>query len=317
MSKTGDKARGSGRREFLSQVSAAVAASGLGLGGAARATAAEQPAAGPLPKIKIGPHSVTRLVAGWNPIGGYSYMGPNMDQHMREYFTDEKTVAFLERCERAGINTHQFSRPERMAPIFRTLRERGSKLQYISLYSGGPGKLSAKALVEQTHPIAIVHHGGVSDRLFREGKQNQVLDFVKQAHDAGVSAGVSAHNPNVIKYIADKGWEVDLFMCCFYYVTRPEEETKKMPPVVTVPVGKPFFKSDPATMTEVMRQVDQPCLGFKILAAGRMGFKRETVRKAFAFALKNIKPTDGVIVGMYPRFRDEVRENVDYVLHHG
>jgi transcriptional regulator with GAF, ATPase, and Fis domain len=61
-------------------------------------------------------------------------------------------------------------------------------------------------------------------------------------------------------------------------------------------------------MTEVVRQVEQPCLGFKILAAGRLVHKQE-VRESFRFAFEHIKPYDGVIVGMYPRFHDEIREN--------
>ena len=167
-------------------------------------------------------------------------------------------------------------------------------------------------VVELTRPIAIVHHGGVTDRLFREGKSGEVRDFVKRVHDAGVLAGVSAHNPDCIRRVADEGWDVDLFMTCFYYVTRTPEQVEKMPEVVTVQVGKPFFTADPSRMTEVVRQVDQPCLGFKILAAGRASFHKHTVREAFQFAFEHIKPTDGVIVGMYPRYQDEIRENAEH-----
>ena len=39
----------------------------------------------------------------------------------------------------------------------------------------------------------------------------------------------------------------------------------------------------------------------------------EQVERAFRFALAGIKPTDAVIVGMYPRFKDEVRENTELV----
>ena len=45
-------------------------------------------------------------------------------------------------------------------------------------------------------------------------------DYVKAAHDCGVLAGVSAHNPDCIKRVADEGWEVDFFMTCFYFLTR-------------------------------------------------------------------------------------------------
>ena len=66
-------------------------------------------------------------------------------------------------------------------------------------------------------------------------------------------------------------------------------------------------------MTRVIREVGKPCFGFKILGAGRLCDSPEMVRNAFKFAFDNIKPTDGVIVGMYPRNFDQVRANAAYV----
>ncbi|MFH1267553.1 MAG: hypothetical protein ABIK89_17660 [Planctomycetota bacterium] len=310
------KTPATGRREFLTQLSAVAAGSGLVLGATTRAEEPKPEPAPLLPTIQVGEHRLTRLAAGWNPMGGYSYLGPHLDQHMREYFTPEGIVEFLEKCEREGINAHQFSSPEQSAPILRTLRERGSKMKFICLDASGTQE-AIKKVVEETSPIAMVHHGGVTDKLFREGKSQAVHDFVKQSHDAGVLAGVSAHNPDAIKQVADEGWEVDLFMCCFYYLTRTPEELEKMPPVVTEQIGYSFFASDPARMTEVMRQVDQPCLGFKILAAGRKCHHKHLVDEAFKFAFKHVKPNDGVLVGMYPRFHDEIRANAEYTRQFG
>jgi hypothetical protein len=215
------------------------------------------------------------------------------------------------------MNTHQFSSPEQMVGVLRTMRERGSQMKFICLHSGEGQSMPAEQVVRDTQPIAIAHHGGVTDRLFREGKSDRVRDFVKRVHDAGVLAGVSAHNPDCIKRVADEGWEVDFFMTCFYYLTRTKEELAKMPPVATLQIGYSFFASDPLAMTAVARQVRQPCLGFKILAAGRMCGKRQSVREAFKFAFEHLKPTDGVIVGMYPRYHDQMSENAQYVREFG
>ena len=303
------------RREFLSQLSAAVTGSTLALAAAQgqSASAEEGSSSTPLlPTIRLGEHNITRLVVGSNPISGYSYMGPIMDRHMQEYFTPERIVEFLWACEQAGINIHQFSHPKEMSSVFQKLRERGSKMKFICLHSGGPENISIEQVVKTTQPIAIVHHGGVTDRLFRQGKNNEVHDFVKGVKDAGVLAGVSAHNPDCIKRIADEGWPVDLFMTCFYHLTRTPEELAKMPPVVTLPIGYSFFASDPLAMTEVVRQVKQPCFGFKILAAGRMCDHEQKVEAAFKFAFEHLKPTDGVIVGMYPRYQDQIRQNAQF-----
>jgi hypothetical protein len=190
-------------------------------------------------------------------------------------------------------------------------------MKFICLHAGGPEQTSIKQVVKDIQPIAIVHHGGVTDRLFRQGKSSEVHDFVKRVHDAGVLAGVSAHNPDCIKQVADEGWEVDLFMTCFYYLTRTPEEMGKMPAVVTVQIGYPFFASDPLDMTKVVRQVEQPCLGFKILAAGRRCYDKQSVMEAFKFAFEHLKPTDGVIVGMYPRYHDQIGENAQLIRQFG
>jgi hypothetical protein len=310
-----------GRREFLSGLSVAVTGSALALGSTSRTKAAApdktSSSAPLLPTIRLGEHQVTRLIAGSNPISGYSYLGPLLDRHMKEYFTTEHIVEFLWQCEREGINCHQGTRPELMSGVFQTLRERGSKMKFICLHAGGSQNAPIEKVVKSTQPIAIAHHGGVTDRLFRQGKSGEVLDFVKRVHDAGVLAGVSAHNPDCIKRIADEGWPVDFFMTCFYYLTRTPEELKKMPPVVTVQIGYSFFASDPLEMTKVARQVDQPCLGFKILAAGRKCQKEPLVREAFKFAFEHLKPKDGVIVGMYPRFDDQIRQNAQFTRQFG
>jgi len=307
-----------GRRQFLSRLPLAVTGSALVLSGTTRAgnlaPATDDPVGPPLPTIPLGKHRVSRLIAGWNPIAGYSYMGPFMDRHMRDYFTLERTIGFLQDCERNGITAWQLDHGEKAIAAVRTLRQQGSKMKFLCLHSGRAGAAPIETVVADIAPIAIVHHGGATDSLFRAGKSDQVRDFVNRVRDAGVLAGVSAHNPDCIKRIADEGWPVDLFMTCFYYLTRPADALEKMAPETTLQIAHySFFASDPLKMTEVARQVDQPCLGFKILAAGRHCGQKQAVAEAFEFAFEHLKPTDGVIVGMYPRFGDQVRENAQHV----
>lgn len=309
------------RRQFLKTISGA-AASGWVLASTARA---DDPPATPeesdlpkkdlLPTIQLGDHRITRLVAGWNPIGGHSHTTLNMARVMREYFTLEQTVAFLRKCEREGINCWQYDHNEKSVEAIRTLREQGTDMNFICLHAARSYDSPIRMVVKHTAPFAMAHHGGVTDALFRAGKPEQVHDYVKKVHDAGLLAGVSAHNPDNIKYIADNDWENDFFMCCFYYVTRPGEEQEESLGKVTV--GEPFFESDPVDMTAVVRQMKKPCLGFKILAAGRSGWSKYAVEKAFRFAFENIKPIDGVIVGLFPKYADEVAEDAELTRKYG
>jgi len=308
-----------GRRRFLKQVcggtAAAFTATGMSGGLAAAADAppsTPQPSQG-LATIQLGPYRVTRLLSGGNPVEGYAHSTENMRRHMLEYFTPERTVEYLERVEREGINTWQFDHFPKPAQALRAVRERGSKLQFICVHH--EGRAPIKKAVDEMKPIAVVHHGGVTDTRFREGKAQEVRDFVKKVKDLGLLAGVSSHNPENIKRIADEGWENDFFMTCFYNLTFTREAQQKH--LGKVVVDEPFFESDRVEMTNVVLQVPKPCLAFKILAAGRLCNSQEEVERAFQYAYSRIKKTDAVIVGMYPRFEDEIRLNVGYAKKYG
>lgn len=303
-----------GRRRFLAGLAAAAAPAVFGAA-EAQAAAAEAPAsqtpavdARPLPSIQLGKYRISRLVAGANPISGYSYQGPHTDRSMKEYFTLDRRVEFLQNCQRAGITAHQFS-TYKDSEYLKVARDRGVTLHLFGLHSDAA---TVKEAVQTVQPIALVHHGGATDTRFAEGKQQEVHDFVKAVHDAGIMAGISAHNPDCIQRVADEGWEVDFFMNCFYFLTRAKVPgaAEKVAPVPCLEMSYPFYTDDPLAMTAVMRQVKQPCLGFKILAAGRACLNDRRVREAFKFAFTNIKPIDGVIVGMFPRYTDEIQFNV-------
>jgi hypothetical protein len=306
MKKSGIK---TGRREFISSLSALATIGLLGVPGAGNASAmggsgiARQP--GPaMPAITLGSHRISRLLCGSNPFNGYSYMGHHTNKQMKDYYTKEQTVRVLQDCEQAGITAHQGSGK---GEYFDMLHQQGSRMKLILLQSS---RDDIKDNKDVANAIALVHHGGVTDRLFAEGKSGVIHDYIKEVKDNGLLAGVSAHNPDCIRQIADKGWEVDFFMCSFYFLTHLLVSSENTP---TLDVGGSWFgREDPATMTKVMRQVDQPCLGFKILGGGRHCSNQNTVRSAFQFAFENIKPADGVIVGMFPWQFDEIGANVQY-----
>jgi hypothetical protein len=304
--------RSTPRREFLAQVSVAAAAGGLGVAGA---PAAEGTPA-PLPSVRLGPHSISRLIVGWNPIDGHSHSTPDMSLTMREWFTVDRTVALLEDCLRNGITTWQYDHTPKSVETLRKLWEKGLRPKTICLHAERKGHdAPIKTVIDETKPIGMVHHGGVTESKFRAGRPQDVRDYVKKVKDQGILAGVSTHCPDTIKRITDEGWENDFFMCSFYYLTRPREEMQKQ--LGKVPVGEPFFESDPKEMTAAIRQVSKPCLAFKLLAAGRLCWNKRSVEDAFQFAFAGIKPGDAVIVGMFPRFSDQVRQNAAYARKYG
>jgi hypothetical protein len=90
------------RRVFLHQAAGLAAALGAST---AAAPAADPPARGEglLPTVKLGPHQVTRLIIGGNPIYGYSHFNKLLSQHQTDWHTPERVVALLKRGEQAGL----------------------------------------------------------------------------------------------------------------------------------------------------------------------------------------------------------------------
>ena len=283
-------------------------------------------AAGPnlLPTVPLAGRQVTRLIAGGNPLYGYSHFNVILDQLMVEYFTDEQVVKFLLDCEKAGLNTWQSNYKARTRRQYPKIREAGCKMNWLCLsdpWDVNPkastteeimeAMLKAVEMAAPAKPIGMAHHGGSTDRLFREGKLDLIKTFINKVHDLGFPAGISTHNPLVVETVEEKGWNNDYYMTCFYRVTREPEDFQKE--IGVLPVGETYLASDPPRMCGVVRKVNKTCLGFKILAAGRKCDSPEQVREAFEFAFKNIKPTDAVIVGMFPRFSDQISENARFV----
>ena len=73
-----------------------------------------------------------------------------------------------------------------------------------------------------------------------------------------------------------------------------------------------FDDTDRDVMFEFVRQVEVPCLVFKVLAASRKCRDQEEVRNALKYTLDRIKPADAVVVGMFPKQQDQVRLNADH-----
>lgn len=300
------------RRKFLQRT--------VGLAGAAtlselpRGTAAATAPADPLlPTIKLGPHSVTRLIIGGNPIYGYSHFNKILSQYQTAWHTPERVVELLKHCEAKGLNTWQNSFAERTLSDLDRYRADGGKMHWLLL--GKPDWDEKPHLINEAakrKPIGIAPHGALGERLLRQNKLNVLTDLLKRIRDTGVLVGLSAHNPALIVTAEEKGWDVDYYMCCLYYLTRPRDELQKLLGG-EVPLGEIYLPTDPPRMFRVIQATRKPCLAYKVLAAGRRIESSSQVRQSFETALKNIKPTDAMIVGMYQQLGDQVGENAAIV----
>jgi hypothetical protein len=265
-----------------------------------------------LPTIRIADKTVTRLICGGNPISAISHWSAEMDADMLRYFTMSNLLAMLDECWRQGINTVQTRGDRFTMRMYLEHKESGGQLQWIAQTASEFADIYWN-ISEIAHfgPIAIYHHGTHTDNSWHMGKIDQVRDYLKAIHDHGLPAGIGTHIPEVVQYAEEKGWETDFYMCCFYNLARGY---KSAPAVERASYQKEQYQDrDRDPMTAVMRQVRKPCLGFKIMAATRNCGSPESVRQAFEYAFASIKPTDAVVVGMFPKYRNQVAENAQYV----
>jgi hypothetical protein len=295
------------RREFLKVAGALPAAVAVAQGVSAAPTQEVS-----LPQIRLGPHSISRLICGANPFNAGSHLSVFVNHEMRAYFTPEQTLKTLRRCQEVGINCWQSG--AKNLDLYRRFLDEGGKMQFIAIEAN---KAEAIDQLRQGGCLAIAHHGEVTDRFFKEGKLDQVNDFLKRVHDAGLLAGVSTHMPAVVDAIESKGWQVDYYMTCVYERHRSKEDLEKLLGQAPIPVGEVYLPLDPPRMFKAVQATKRPCLAFKILAAGRLSERRPWVEQAFRETFAAIKPSDAVIVGIYDRYSDQPAENAAYVRRFG
>ncbi len=266
-----------------------------------------------LPTINVGSHQVTRLIIGGNPIYGFSHFNRILSQYQTTWHTPERVVDLLMHAEANGINTWQSSYAERTLADLARYRSAGGKMNWLCLgkpdWDEHPGFIE---VVAKHRPVGIAPHGALGERLHRQAKLGVLTDLLKRIRDAGVLVGLSAHNPALIEVSEEKGWDVDYYMCCLYYLTRPRDEFQKLLGG-ELPIGEIYLASDPPRMFRVIKSTPKPCLAYKVLAAGRKVDNAVQVRQSFETAFSNIKPTDAVIVGMYQQLSDQVRDNAGIV----
>lgn len=257
--------------------------------------------------MRFGSVEISRMVVGCNPFYGFAHFNTTLATVMREYYTPERVCDVLHQCARFGVNTYNYVQLGRAPQDLERFVSEGGRMHLIVQGIGDPAPLH-----QQWKPLAMYHHGEITDRAFRDGKMPDVRDWCRRVRDLGAMVGVGTHKPEVIALVEEQGWDVDFYAGCVYNRTRTPEEWRQVlhGELLEMP-GEIYLQSDPSRMYAVLRRTPKPAFAFKIMAAGRITDKGAD--DAFRTAFESLKPTDGIFVGMFPRAKDEVRENVERV----
>ena len=268
---------------------------------------------GPASLIRLGNCRVSRFIVGHNPPCGNSHFTAELNDEMAEYFTTENVLKLYRRAEELGVRTFLIRGDYRMLGLLERYRRRGGTMNVIGQTASEMHDVFVNIRVMAAAGVeGVYHHGTQTDMFWREGRIDDCVDYLKCMRDAGVAVGLGTHIPEVIEHAEDRGWDVDFYLACLYNISRVPRESL----IVTGDAGayekEPYLPEDRHKMLATIRATPKPVLAFKILAAGRLCESPESVRQAFRSAYTNIKPTDGVVVGLFPKQFDQVEVDLGY-----
>jgi hypothetical protein len=213
---------------------------------------------------------------------------------MRDYFTAARVKDLLRACERAGINTWQSRGDRHILRLLNEYRQEGGQIQWIAQTASELADIPRHIReLASAGAIAVYHHGSQTDRFWLSGRIEQAREMLKVMRQTGVQVGLGTHIPEVVDYVESKGWDLDFYMTCLYNLSQ----------------GEIFREGDPERMLERVRSTSNPCLIFKVYGASRRCGSPAEMREALRLVARHAKPSDAVVIGMFPKHREQVREN--------
>jgi hypothetical protein len=256
--------------------------------------------AAPVPVVDFCGLQLSRLVLGANPFAGFSHQNAQRDRDMVAYHTPERIIETWRRAKAAGINA--FVTNNHTEHVGRALRQyladEPEPMQWIAQVSPVDGDMfKAIDLVADVGCRALFLHGSVIDNAFTDRRETDVRAWLDHAKQHGIPAGVAAHAPEAHDWVYDMG-AADFHKVCFFNCGSLHDGK-----------GERFRLSDMERAVERIQRFDKPCIGYKIMGAGRID-----ARMAFEYAFEKLKPGDVVNVGMHRGDNDNmIEDNVSLV----
>jgi len=258
-----------------------------------------------LPTVIIAGHEVSRLIVGGNPFSGMSHHSAERSEEMCDYFSVERIKETLRECERCGINTFVGRADNHIMRMLNEYWNDGGTITWVA--QTAPERKSVEDNIRAAKAAGATMcylHGGMVDSMFAAGKTDELRDYIKCIKDAGMPAGTATHNPDVPLYFEEHDFGAEFYMMCFYNLPARSSDLRLRS------YDDKFQDEDRRKAVQTIKAVPKPCIGYKILAAGR----NDPV-EAFRFALTNIKDTDCVAVGFYTKHHPgQVQEDADIFL---
>jgi len=260
---------------------------------------------GELPKGKIGPHEISRLVAGGNVVGGWAHARDLIyaSTLFKAYNTERKVYETLMLAEQAGINTINIGFATN-ALLAKYKKATGSKIKVISQIHPDMENKDYFVNIDKAidFGVDIVQiQGNQVDWLVRDMQIDVVEKMMDHIRRQGYVAGLASHTVDALIATEEYGIIPDYYMKTMhhdnYWSAHPIEN--RVPFEVD---GKKYqdhnkfhnncFCLFPDRTAEFVERATVPVMGFKVLAAGAIKPK-----DGFNWAFE--KGADFICVGMF------------------
>ncbi len=241
---------------------------------------------------QIGNVVFSRLMLGGNLIGGYAHSRDltYVAELMKHYNTDAKILETLELAETHGINVINSWVKDGIAQLQQHWK-RGGKMKWIAQARVNPtGDLDQFKQAADLGAAAVHITGDGADALVRQDQLDTLAKILELIRGKKCLAGIGAHGLGTIVASEKVKLEPDFYVKTYHshdYFTAPK-------PNETDDLGHydNSWCKDPEEVAEVMLNVRQPWIAFKVLAAGAI-----PPRRGFQFAFDG--GADFILVGMF------------------
>jgi len=264
-----------------------------------------------LPTVDFFGHEISRLLVGGNPFSGHMYVPWITSDEVLDYHTADRIVETFFRAEELGYNTCLLLSDDFTLRVLRQYRNNGGKMNWIAqTHPSVMLKANLMGIIKQ-NPIAIFHQGTMTDNLVEAGKIEELKDNIKMIKETGKPTGMSTHVPETILRAEEENWGVDFYMACVHNLRKYNRYQSSF--ITGKTLNHTFYKDDRQEMFDVIKKVEKPCIAFKILSGGHLTVTPEALEGAFIETYENIKPNDVAVVGIFQKYKDQLKENVELV----
>ncbi len=252
---------------------------------------------GTLPKALIKEREFSRLILGGNLLSGWAHSRDliYVSQLVKAYHQKEKIFATLYLAERCGVNT-LLTNPILCSLIEEYWKRNIGRIQFISDCAGlvyddkGASPMpfeqyldSVKRAID-TGAVACYIQGETADYYMEKGDVDSIVKVMDYIKSRGVICGIGAHRIETIKACVEAGLETDFWMKTLhhhnYWSARHPQWHDNL------------YCYDPEETINYMKQLPEPFIAFKVMAAGAIH-----PRDGFRYAFEN--GADFVCAGMY------------------